>query len=367
MKKTIMIMAAAMLLAVGLQAQDTIHTWFLKEGYLPYVWVNTNPTDYNPVNGLEYCPYNLADDELVLSAKYFYTEEEIPIYGIAAGLVTEDEELGDFFTYFIMDTSWDNAYEYFALYKRRLDTVVLDPISDSLVFHLRNTPISYYMDMDGGWFYNEWQYATLPVIPVYERYFDSAYYVSDSFYVGWTRRSAENSVFDSDGHRWQWDHWPVEIFGVYVLPYNPDSSDRLLVHLDYSDLPPNVDHVPDWSYLISNNLNGNPIYFLFPILTPEPPEDTTSHGGDSLAVEPVRPLDRLVSVQPNPATEQVRVLSSFGLTHLTAYDAAGVKVYDQAASGLKATLEVQGWPAGTYILHIQTPMGLSTKRLIVAR
>ena len=28
---------------------------------------------------------------------------------------------------------------------------------------------------------------------------------------------------------------------------------------------------------------------------------------------------------------------------------------------------VAGWPAGTYILHIQTPLGVSTKRLVVAR
>ena len=226
--------------------------------------------------------------------------------------------------------------------------------------------------MDGGWFYNEWQYATLPVIPVYEHYFDSAYWVSDSFYVGWTKRSAEHVVFDSDGHRWQWDHWPVFIYGFGPLPLDTNYSDRLLIHNDYSNEPPEwmgrpVDYGPEWYYQIANDRDVYPIYFVFPILTPEPPEDTTSHGGDSLAVEPVRPLDRLVSVQPNPATEQVKVVASCGMERVTAYNAAGVKVYDQAASGLKATLEVQSWPAGTYILHVQTPMGLSTKRLIVAR
>ena len=72
-------------------------------------------------------------------------------------------------------------------------------------------------------------------------------------------------------------------------------------------------------------------------------------------------------MQPNPATERVKVVASCGMERVTAYDAAGVKVHEQPATGLCATLNVQGWLAGTYILHIQTPLGISTKRLVVAR
>ena len=360
MKKSLMTLMAALLMTAGLQAQDTIHTRFLKEGYLPYGWINTNPTDENPLNGLSFERYLNVTEYLALTAKYFYTEEEIPIYGIAAGLLTDGPDGSS--QHFMLDTSWDNAYEYFALYKRRLDTVVLDPISDSLVFHLRNTPISYYMDLDGGFQSNPYLYVPLPPIPVYERYFDSAYSVTDSFYVGWTHRSVNYHVKDSNGTRWEWGSWPVVIFGLAPDPCDPNMLDRLLVHNDLSDQPTEEDGVPinygpEWYYY-----GRTAIYFIFPILTPEPPEDTTS-----VAVAPVRPLERLVSVQPNPATERVTVLSSFGMTHLTAYDAAGVKVYDQAAAGLKADLDVKGWPAGTYILHVQTPMGVSTKRLIVTR
>ncbi|MBR3372516.1 MAG: T9SS type A sorting domain-containing protein [Bacteroidaceae bacterium] len=36
-------------------------------------------------------------------------------------------------------------------------------------------------------------------------------------------------------------------------------------------------------------------------------------------------------------------------------------------AGDPSETNVAGWPAGTYILHIQTPLGISTKRLVVAR
>ena len=103
-------------------------------------------------------------------------------------------------------------------------------------------------------------------------------------------------------------------------------------------------------------------YLVFPILTP----DTMDHPQD-MTVDTVNMVDRLVAVQPNPATERVKVVASCGMERVTAYNAAGVKVHEQAATGLSTTLEVTGWPAGTYILHIQTPLGVSTKRLVVAR
>jgi hypothetical protein len=119
---------------------------------------------------------------------------------------------------------------------------------------------------------------------------------------------------------------------------------------------------PDvWMYEDTNRVDKY-LVFLYPILTPP---DTSGLGNET--VGEVNMLERMVAVQPNPATEQARVLSSFGITKVTAYDAAGRKVHEQSASGFSTTLEVTGWPAGTYILHIQTPLGVSTKRLVVAR
>ena len=360
-------MAAAMLLATDLLAQPVIHTRALKDGYFPYTWFD--PDDET----IEYFDYagsfygtGASSNTKVLTAKYFYTEEEIPIYGIAAGLfsINDFEWEVRYSSHMIMDTSWDNAYEYFTLFKPAVDTVMMTPISDSLVFHLRDTPKSYYMDFGPG---TATYYPNL-IIPVYEQYFDSVYYVTDSFYVGWTRRSAETGYRDTtSGIIYEYSSWPVQPYLFNPYPYS-GPGDRLFTLFDFSDLPTEwqgqpIDYGPGYDYLPHYSWDWLPIFFVFPIIAPP---DTTGTGDDTLSVQ-VTLADRLVSVQPNPATEQVKVVASCGMERVTAYNAAGVKVYDQAASGLKATLEVQSWPAGTYILHVQTPMGLSTKRLIVAR
>ena len=102
---------------------------------------------------------------------------------------------------------------------------------------------------------------------------------------------------------------------------------------------------------------------IFPILTPNP--DTTGTGGDTLAVTQADMVGRYVSVQPNPAVDEARVLSSFGLERIEAYNAEGRLVFKQETTGLEATLDVKGWPRGTYLLSIQTPMGPVTKKLLV--
>ena len=78
-------------------------------------------------------------------------------------------------------------------------------------------------------------------------------------------------------------------------------------------------------------------------------------------------LKRYTSVQPNPATETAKVISSFGLTRIEAFNSAGDRVYDAPHTGLTATLDVSRWPAGTYILRLHTPAGTVGKKLIVRR
>ena len=76
-------------------------------------------------------------------------------------------------------------------------------------------------------------------------------------------------------------------------------------------------------------------------------------------------LYRYTSVQPNPATDKVRVTSSFGLTRIEAYDLRGRLLFETPASGLKADLDVSSWPRGTYLLRISTPAGPTTKKLLI--
>ena len=108
------------------------------------------------------------------------------------------------------------------------------------------------------------------------------------------------------------------------------------------------------------------IHILFPILTPLP--DTTTNDTTLSAGEPDM-LRRYTAVTPNPATGRAKVVSSFGLTLVEAFNAAGEKVHELRLpdAPLTATIDVSRWPSGTYILRLHTPQGIATKKLVVSR
>ena len=85
----------------------------------------------------------------------------------------------------------------------------------------------------------------------------------------------------------------------------------------------------------------------------------------SLATAPLAAAAAATRHWPNPAVDEARVLSSLGLRGIEAYNAGGQKVYEGKAKGLEATLDVKGWPRGTYLLRITTSMGTVTKKLLV--
>ena len=80
-------------------------------------------------------------------------------------------------------------------------------------------------------------------------------------------------------------------------------------------------------------------------------------------------LGRLTGVMPNPATETAKVVSSFGLTMVEAFNMAGEKVHTLRLpdAPLTATLDVRRWPSGTYLLRIHTPQGTAVKKLVVRK
>ena len=96
---------------------------------------------------------------------------------------------------------------------------------------------------------------------------------------------------------------------------------------------------------------------LFYLGSTEPDTTAFINGNDMVG--------RYVTVQPNPAVEEARVLSSFGLERIEAYDDRGRLVAEVAAKGYEATLDVKAWTSGTYLLRITTPMGTVTKKLLV--
>jgi outer membrane biogenesis lipoprotein LolB len=75
--------------------------------------------------------------------------------------------------------------------------------------------------------------------------------------------------------------------------------------------------------------------------------------------------EHMVSVSPNPAKEEVWVASEAGLQRIEAYTGDGRCILSQEANGLQAVLDVRGWASGTYLLRVTTPMGTTTKKLLV--
>ena len=69
---------------------------------------------------------------------------------------------------------------------------------------------------------------------------------------------------------------------------------------------------------------------------------------------------------PNPASEQVQVLSSFALQSIEIYNLRGQKAYaDKNAKGISATIDISKLETGTYIVVIHNQQGVSTRKLIV--
>lgn len=72
-----------------------------------------------------------------------------------------------------------------------------------------------------------------------------------------------------------------------------------------------------------------------------------------------------IALQPNPASNSVLLTTEAPLTGIDVYTAAGAFYKHLPASGNAADIDVSSWPSGTYLLHISTPLGVTTKKLIV--
>ena len=90
---------------------------------------------------------------------------------------------------------------------------------------------------------------------------------------------------------------------------------------------------------------------------------TGVHHDDPVSTE--GNLGRFTQIMPNPAREQVTVLSSYRLSRVVVYDLGGRAVLEQEDDGLATTLDVSGLAKGVYVVAIHTPAGIATKRLVV--
>ena len=204
------------------------------------------------------------------------------------------------------------------------------------------------MHMYEIWGSVNYDYTTSGIYDVREAYFDSVINISDSFYV-----AAQN-------------HNVIHSVNRVIVP-----NRSFMMMMFSTSCMPSTDFVQNETsssnnqYMIGTLYNDMPFMLgIFPILTP-PAVDTTGHGGDTTAVDGVDGVGRYVSLSPNPAMDKVQVLSSFGLNQVEAYNAEGRLVYADEAHGLSKTIDLTAWPRGIYLVRIITPMGSTTKKLIL--
>ena len=334
--KRIIIVLAPMLGAMSVAAQDTVYCpTDMPEGYLYDTnWSNVIKINYGfgpfagPATGGE-------------NAKRFIVDDTVTIYGIAASVVPAPV-YGS-----VYDASYTNSIEYLRVYRSQSDTLV--PLAEVPV-HMGTTPVSYYCRLEGcPENFAEWR----KVAPMYERYFDTPVDVCGTFYAGMTF-FIERPYVDSTGVRWSFAAPPLAL-NFIALPSGVGYEWSIVRHLHHDE------YGGEYS-VWGSGLDRQMYTMLFPILTPN--DDTTTLGAE---VTPGQLAERYTGLSPNPAAGTARVVSSFGLTRVEAYNAAGNKVYDRPAAGYSATIDVGRWPAGVYILHIHTPMGATMKKLTVTR
>ena len=340
MKKTMLFFV--LLAAAGcLQAQDTLHMTGPKSNYYSHFWPDTGDFVFDGVMR------SLSHDVI---GKAFHTDTGVMVYGLAAIMVTPNygggwygENINEY------DTTASKCVEKLMLYQYLPDgNERMVQLNEKLPISLVDTPVTYYLDMHTLLFNRR---TPAPPFPVYEVYYEVPQRVMDTFFVAFSlryRRTAADlkpmpfgpvgfAPYDT------WENYFQEEWHAYRTNDGADGYDYGAWYYHST---------PSWT-------------FLFPILTPRPEPQDTVVPPDTTAVGQVDLVSRYVTVSPNPATDRVQVLSSFGLTHLEAYDADGRRVAEREASGLEATLDVTAWPRGTYLLRITTPVGTVTKKLLV--
>lgn len=348
MKKILFVLTASVLSFTALMAQNTLHMRVPPSKYYVDQW----PSRYDTIDTLV-CNFEFRVEShgIFHEAYKMFTVDSLTIYGVAAAL--EMEELGYWYhpdSY--QDTALKNIYDYLCIYEA--ETNYLRPIREVMI-NMGIDTVSYYWDFDA--YQSPSHYFSWHAFPVYERYFDAPVTVTDSFYIGrkfCAHRHADGFVATTP---------PIDL-----IELNDHLSD------DQPFMPQcffgstNAVHPYDstfgvWIYDVRNmggNNNTNFIPLLFPILTPDSTTISDTTGIRNIA-------EKYTSVSPNPASERVKVVSSFAMSRIEAYDASGRMTYSNAASGNISTINVKEWPNGIYILKIYTPAGIATKKITVSR
>ena len=343
MKKIALFLAFVSAVTASVEAQDTIVANSPKETYFYHPWI-----DRDTVMLLE-SDFHSDPGCFNEEAYAWYTKDTIQVYGLTVSL-----SLKDFWSFGqeipCSDTTMDSIYSMVRLYERTGNTL---RILGERCAHLRDSAIAYYLLLNK---WNELYDIPMVPIPVYELYFDTPITIVDSFFVGFTFSKCAYLPGGGYTHRYSYS------INGYQDRLERRTTDEPFVRAYHRG--------GDSTWRFTSSIYAEH-YHLYAIIAPPDstvnPGDTIINPGDTLAIRTNDILYRYTALQPNPASDKVKVLSSFGISCIEAYDLKGRKVYEVRTpnSEFSISLDVSSWPRGTYLLRIQTPAGPTTKKLLI--
>lgn len=346
---TAILLAAVKLVFPTCMAQDTISGAFIHENYFYREGIRFDSASL-PKEIL------LGDDEG--PNELFFrciTDDTLNVYGVAALLANPKED--GVCWWCVYDTAEASANAYLLLAVPSADSVVWVRQVEVNPFF---TPTAYFIDLSGGATPPAGYVGNIYINRVVEQTFDSPYQVHDTFYVGKTIYGGiPVDIYDENGN-WR-GSIPKHMEGLLGSVYLPkDVYDSALYHFRYT--LSTGQEVTRW-YLWGHNH----IRIMYPMLLP--PDSTIS---DTTAINPAQFVDRMVGISPNPTSGRVKVVSNFGITKIEVHDLSGTLIAtplskQDGSRHLSFTFNTDTWPTGTYVLRINTPMGVATKKLTVAR
>ena len=340
MKKIALAMAFVAAFGVTVMAQDTIATDTLKSSYFHNRWFDQD-TLLLSQNG--YVSFHFS--ELAFA---YHTDDTMKVYGVAISSSLDTNIYGNTW----LDTTLDKVYRTVRLYVPEGDSLRM--LAERQLY-IKDAEVAYYMAMNKRDLFMP--DSTVKPFPVYELFFDSPVAVKDTFYIGFNYETNCKYLDPTLGRVFNYKY-TMTING-FLQSGRKDTVTRAQRRTEES---PNYDQ---GTWKIMTRIAPQTIVFLYAITEPDDGTGGGSGSDTTLTITASDAAARYVSVQPNPAVDEARVLSSLGLERIEAYNAGGQKVYEGKAEGLEATLDVKGWPRGTYLLRITTPMGTVTKKLLV--
>lgn len=86
---------------------------------------------------------------------------------------------------------------------------------------------------------------------------------------------------------------------------------------------------------------------------------------DSLSLVNAIDINNTCNVLPNPARDNIKVISQFKVKDIEIYDIRGVKLKTVSINAYEKYIDISDLISGTYIVKLYTPRGIATKKLLV--